>query len=510
MRRWRSWVREEENRSSLRYVFLRHLSFALTAALLALWPAAAQPGISLQARAAWGFDRSDLQPHPRVRFGLLPNGMRYALMRNDAPKGALSVRLRFDFGAKMEGRREQGFAHLIEHMIFHGTPNIPHGSLPLMLAHRGMRHWSDINAFTSFDETVYRLDMTRADAPAREAALLVMHEIATNLQFTRKTVAGAKRDVQDEIGARDGVEDAMQSAQNAFFFPGTTIDRGPVAGTRRDVGRATPEALQRLYELHYTPRRATLVMVGDFDPAAVEAEIVSRFSAWPSGGAAVQEPPSVSLPTRRAEAHLFVHGQAPTTVTIATVAPIGGTDAGGRRDAHFLEHIGAQMLNRRLARLAARADAPFRRADLAIYDHYGTGRLARIEVEARERDWKGALQGSAAALASAARQGFSQAELDEQIAASRRGPPAQAAPTTSPALADAIVDAVNRRIVFTAPADPAGTDAYLARLRLDDVNAAFRAVWARSGPLIFVSNHHRIEGAEAAILEIWRHASLAS
>ena len=75
------------------------------------------------ARSAWGFDRSDLAPHPDVRFGVLANGMRYALMHNAHPAAALSVRLRIDVGATAEGEREQGYVHLLEHLIFHGSKN---------------------------------------------------------------------------------------------------------------------------------------------------------------------------------------------------------------------------------------------------------------------------------------------------------------------------------------------------------------------------------------------------
>ena len=486
---------------------LSKLFLALIAASIAFTAVAAQPAqqISHAARIAWGFGRSDLAPHPLVRFGVLPNGMRYAIMRNAAPAGGLSVRLRFDVGAKVEGEGERGFVHLIEHLIFHGTPNIPEGSLPLMLAHRGMRHWSDFNAFTSYDETVYRLDMTRSDVAARDAALLVMREIAGNLLFTRSVVDGAKRRVREEIGARDAAEDGVQAAQNAFFAPGTAIARGPVAGTRSQVGRAAGAALRRLYETYYVPQRTTLVFVGDFDPDIVEAEIAARFSGWHASGALAADPAQPSIAAgRSSEAWFFVHRAAPTAVTIAVAAPLGaGVDTGRRRDADFLEHLGSQMLNRRLARVAAKPDPPFLSGDVAIFDHFATVRLARVEMEARDRDWRRALRAGAIELSGAFERGFSQSELDEQLAATRRSVVRDTAPRASPALADSIVDHVNRRIVFTAPGDPSETDAYLARVRLDEVNAAFSAVWTQAGRLIFVAHNRRIPNAQAAIAAVW-------
>jgi zinc protease len=436
-----------------------------------------------------------------VCFGVLHNGMRYAIMRNAAPSGSLSVRLRFDFGARDEGPREQGFAHLIEHLIFHGTPNIPEGSLPLMLAHRGLRNWSDFDAFTSFDETVYRLDMGKSDGPAQDVALMLMREIGSNLPFALRAVEGAKQKVREEIAARDAVQDSILAAQNAFFLPDTPIARGPVAGTKRQVGRATGAALKRLYELHYVPQRATLVIVGDFDPDVMEAEIAARFSDWPARGSRASERIVPFISGRRtAEAHLFVHPQAPTILTIASVAPLAGTADGGRgRDGHFLEHFGSEILNRRLARLAAQPGAPFAAASVAIYDYFSTARMAQVEVKAKDRDWRKALASGALELRRAVESGFSQAELDEQLAVSRRGLAQASAPRTTSALADAILDAASRGIVFTVPADPAAGAAYLARIRLDDVNAAFAAAWSTPDRLIFLSHNRRVPNGEALV-----------
>ena len=476
------------------------LLFAVAAALLGAPAAAAQP--SAQAARAWGFDRSDLQPHPAVRFGVLANGLRYAVMRSEVPARGLAVRLRFEAGANVESERERGFMHLIEHLIFHGTPNIPEGALPLMLSSRGLQRWSDFNAATSHDETVYQLDLGRADAAARDTALALMREIASNLQFTKPVVEGAKKKVVEEIAARDALADRIAAAENAFFMPGTPIARGPVAGSAASVRRATGEALRRLYAEHYVPARATLVMVGDFDPALAEAEIAARFSQWEGKGGAEAALPAVRG-DRGTEAHLFVDPRAPTTVTIAAVEPlVQAVDAAGPRDQHFLAQLGADMLNRRLAAIAAGADAPFASANLAIYDHFSTARLARIEIAARGGDWRRALQAGAAELRRALA-GFTQAELDAQLAFSRSAFGRAAPPPTSSALADAIVDAVGRRIVFTAPGDPAASAAYLDRIRLADVNAAFKNVWAKPGRLLFVSHDRRIPGGDTAIAAAW-------
>jgi len=490
------------------------LASALVLAPAVVASASAQPApvISEAAREAWGFDRSDLAPHPGVRFGVLGNGMRYAVMRSARPAGGFSARLRVDVGATAEGAREQGYVHLIEHLIFQESTNFPALALPSMLAHQGLRRLEDFNAFTSYDETVYRLDLAKSDARSRETALNVMREIAGRLAFTRGAVAGVKRQVLAEIEARDAVADRIAAAQNAFLVPGTSLARGPVAGSAASVRRADAAALRRLYELYYVPRRTVLVLVGDFDPAVVEAEIRRHFADWQARGAHVAPAPPPAIASRRGvEARLFVDRAAPTAVTIASVESLGAaSDRGVSRDAHFLERLGSEMLTRRLAALAGHADAPVAGGEAAIYTLFSTARVASLDVAARNRDWRGALQAGARALRRATQEGFSQAELDAQLAASRLGLARDAGPRTSAALADSIIDAAGRGIVFTEPADPAASAAYLARVRLEDVNAAFKAAWASKGRLIFVSHSRRIAGGEGVIAAAWAETTEGS
>jgi zinc protease len=157
------------------------------------------------------------------------------------------------------------------------------------------------------------------------------------------------------------------------------------------------------------------------------------------------------------------------------------------------------MLNRRLSRLAAQPEAPFEGASVSIYDHFSTARLAQVEVRANDRDWSGALAGGALELRRAVESGFTQAEFDEQLAVSRHGLTQASAPRTTPALADAILDAASRGIVFTAPAGSAANVAYLARIRLADVNRAFAAAWSKRDRLIFLSHNRRIPNEKTAI-----------
>ena len=94
------------------------VAFALTAPTFAAEPAQLKPG-------EWPQAHSDLKADPNIRFGSLPNGMRYAILKNATPPGQASMRLRFDVGSLMERDDQQGLAHFLEHMAFNGSKNVP-------------------------------------------------------------------------------------------------------------------------------------------------------------------------------------------------------------------------------------------------------------------------------------------------------------------------------------------------------------------------------------------------
>ena len=128
-------------------------AFALSAA--AVGPALAQTAPSAQ----WAQTTSDIPADSNVRFGVLPNGMRYAVMRNATPPGQASFRLRIDAGSLMENEDQLGLAHFMEHMAFNGTTNVPENDLLRILERLGLAFGADTNASTGFDQTVYMLEL---------------------------------------------------------------------------------------------------------------------------------------------------------------------------------------------------------------------------------------------------------------------------------------------------------------------------------------------------------------
>jgi zinc protease len=475
--------------------FRRILS--LLAALALAGSASAQT--TPAARAAWGFDRSDLEPDPRIRFGVLANGMRYAILPNRTPARAVAIRLLVRVGAAAGA---PGEAHYLEHMAFMGSRNMPEGARERLTRREHLREGPGFNAHTGDTDTYYRIDLAGPDRDQIGRILLILREIASELSLSPEAVGRARAEILAEVRQRSGPDDGRDRDQIAFFAPGTRLASASLTGNEAQASAIGAAGLRRLYALHYAPERATLIVVGDVDPVWLEARISAQFGDWRSRGAVPDLPPEPIDPARGTAFRAFAAPRGPTWATIASITPRGAGDAIAPRDSQFLQWLGADMLAARV--LGHRGgDRPFMDADAAVGDYYRIALIARFAVRALDNDWRMALGVAEQELRCALRDGFSQDELDIALSREAERLAAFTAPETSTALADRLTELIGLGLVPTAPAPPADTAAYLGRIRLEAVNAAFRAAWAAPGRLVHVAHDRPIEGGEAAIARAW-------
>src|SRR5690348_14605803 len=166
-------------------LFTRVSSAAIAIAIVGTGaPALATTAPSSKAAAnGWGVSLTDVTPDPSIRYGTLPNGMKYAIMQNATPKGAASVRLRFGFGSIAESEKERGLAHFIEHMAFNGSTHVGEGDMVKMLQREGLAFGADTNATTDFDTTTYMLELPKSDDEHVDSAMFLFRELASELKF---------------------------------------------------------------------------------------------------------------------------------------------------------------------------------------------------------------------------------------------------------------------------------------------------------------------------------------
>lgn len=468
---------------------------------------------SATARSAWGLDKTDLTPDSSVRFGVLPNGMRYAIMRNATPKANAVVRMRFDVGSTADDQAQQGQAHFLEHMAFNGSKRIPEGEMIKLLERAGLAFGADTNASTGFTETIYKLDLPKVSDELINTALMIMRETASELTISPAAVDRERGIIQGERTARENFGLRQFRDQVNFLAPGTPISKGLPIGTEKTIAATTAAGLRSLYERYYSPERATFVFVGDIDPAVIEAKIIKQFSDWKAKSPVKGDPVKGAVATNRpSSAHLFVDADVPTSVTISVVKPFDDTpDTKTKRARQTAEALGNAMLNRRLAGLSRKADARFTGAGANSSDFFRTAQLTSVSVTAKDRDWNAALAIGEQEVRRALLHGFSAAEYKEQIANFRtaiKNAADQAATRQNARLADQIIGTLDEKSVFTDPAsDLALFEAVAEELLVSDVNSAFRSIWKGAQPQIFVAHNQAITGGDAELAKTFAASS---
>ncbi len=475
-------------------------SFILASTAVLMGFLAAAPAFSA---STWPQARSDIRPDPAVRFGVLPNGMRYAIMRNATPGGQTSLRLRVGSGSLEESDAQQGLAHVLEHMSFKGSTHVPAGEMIKILQRKGLAFGPDTNAETEWTQTVYMLDLPRSDADTIDTGLMLMRETAGNLTLDDKALTPERGVVLSEERLRDTPEYRAEKAQIELLAQGQRIvDRFPI-GTVDVIEHAPISLLRDYYRANYRPDRTTLIAVGDFDPADMEAKIKARFADWTPVGPPPTEPALGAVASRGLTAKVVRLPGSSTRALIAWVHPHDATpDTTARRRRETIDALALAVLNRRLSVIAHGRNPPFLDARAGYDDLLHSDKVAQIEAVSTPNAWRPAL----ASIEREARRitlGVGDAELAREITEMRAtlvNAVAGAATRRTPALAGDLVDAVNDDEVVTDPAtDLALFDGYVKGLRADEVAAAARAMFSGAGPLVELTSPDNVDGGDAAL-----------
>ena len=479
-------------------------------------PAPDQPPPSAAVKRAWGFAGTDVEIDPTIRFGLLPNGVKYAIRRNDTPKDTVVVRMNVDRGSLSEAEDERGLSHFLEHMAFNGSTNVPEGEMVKLLEREGLAFGADTNAATGFDGITYKLDLPRNSAAMLGTGLMLMREVAGNLTLAPDAIDRERGVIDSERRARDGFQLRNVLDSLAFAAPDTTLAQRLPIGTPEVIATAPAARFRALYQGVYRPETTTLVVVGDVDPELVEREIRRRFSDWTVPG--VGRPKAgigrIDLARPRAVDD-WVHPDVPETASITwytPYAPTPETEDETRRAT--LRGLALGALNRRLATATTAPDSPLVGAFVGRSDVFKLAEAISATAQVKEGAWAPAIGILENTVRSAARFGLTQAELDEQLAGLRtaRENAAKSADTRrSAGIADSILASADGdgESVPTAPAyDLALFNRFAPTLTLDAVNEELRRILAdRSQPLIRVTGKTPVAGGEAAIAAAYDQAA---
>jgi zinc protease len=441
-------------------------------------------------------ETSDLKPDPAAHWGRLPNGVRYVVLSNREPRARASLRLVVGSGSLYETETQRGLAHFLEHMAFNGSTHYAPGTLVEYLQRLGMSFGADTNAQTSFDDTIYLLELPDTQPHTLTDGFQVFADYAGGLVLEPKFIEKERGIILAEKRARDSVDYRTWVAEHEFLLADSLIPKRLPIGLADIIDHATRQDFVDFYDHWYRPENLAVVAVGDFDPAAVERQIQDVFSTLKARTPSRPQPDLGRIPAAPG-LHVQFHPEpeaARVTVSLQTITAYSGEpDTAAVRLKYLPRDMAFQMLTRRLSILAKKENAPFTSGYANAEDSYDFYRSTAIELSCKPENWRGALAVAEQELRRALEFGFQPGELTEATANylnSLEQGAKQAATRRSSDLAGELVSCLRRGEVFTHPdADLALYRPALARLTVDDCLQGLRDAWKADQRYLFVAGN---------------------
>lgn len=298
---------------------------------------------------------------PLATTGKLPNGLTYYIQKNSRPANKLELRLVVKAGSILEDDDQQGMAHFLEHMAFNGSTHFKKQELVSYLESIGVKFGADLNAYTSFDETVYILPIPTARPENVVKGFQVLRDWAGGMTLDSKDIDDERGIVLEELRIGKGAADRIRKKLLPKLFNGSLYAQRLPIGTEAIIGKGDATALRRFYKDWYRPDLMAVVVVGDIDSADAERLVRQHFSDLKNPAA---PRPRVDAPIaeRKATEAVIITDKEANGNTLLVHYParlaMAGTTLGSYR-ADLVKSLFTSMLNARLQELTQLANPPF-------------------------------------------------------------------------------------------------------------------------------------------------------
>lgn len=348
-----------------------------------------------------------------VKTGKLANGLTYYLQKNTQPEKRATLYLVVKAGSILETDNQQGLAHFMEHMSFNGTKHFPKNELVDYLQRSGIRFGADLNAYTSFDETVYQLPIPTDDPGILKNGLQILRDWAQDATLDPKEIDSERGVVLEEKRLRMGAQQRIQDQSLPILLNNSKyVSRLPI-GTEQVLKTFKPETIRSFYKDWYRPDLQAVIIVGDIDPITIETQVKKLFSDLKNPAKEKVRPNyDIALTGKNGFKTITDAEVAQTTVdiTIKFKEHTNRTQADFRKS--LITSLFSSMFSSRLAEASKRPDAPFDGLSGGFSKFMGGLDALSIEILPK----KGAIQNGFTATWTITegikRNGFLPAELD--------------------------------------------------------------------------------------------------
>ncbi len=314
-----------------------------------------------------------LPTDPSVKIGKLSNGLTYYIRQNKKPENKAELRLVINTGSVLEDNDQQGLAHFIEHMAFNGSTHFKKNELVDALQNMGIEFGADLNAYTSFDETVYILPVPLSDTGNLRKGLTVLQDWAGGLAFDNDQIDGERSVVLEESRLGKGAEDRMFRKIYPIQYAGSKYAERLPIGKDEIIKNAKYDVVKRFYKEWYRPNLMAVIVVGDIDPVKIESLIKEYFGGL-KNPASPRPRPEIKVPARTTSDAIVVTDKEATNYFVQLDYPAmpgktAITTGDYRQD--LVKNLFTNLINQRLNELVQSANPPF------IYGYAGFSGFGR-------------------------------------------------------------------------------------------------------------------------------------
>ncbi|MDR1435524.1 MAG: insulinase family protein [Puniceicoccales bacterium] len=227
-------------------------------------------------------EKFEIKNDPNIVFGKLENGFQYALMKNAYPEERILTALNFNVGSAMEEERERGLAHFLEHMAFRGSHHFPRGKIVQCMQNLGIAFGHELNAYTSFLNTCYLLDLPNGDEETVHGAFLAFRDFCDGLSLLDEDVNQERGVILSEKRDQKNVFQKFFKESLKFTLKGTIFPNRLPIGKTKVIQEASAKDLRHFYEKWYSPEKMFFVAVGNLDIQKFEKQIREMFQNLPA------------------------------------------------------------------------------------------------------------------------------------------------------------------------------------------------------------------------------------
>lgn len=301
---------------------------------------------------------------PKVRYGTLPNGLTYYIRHNELPKERADFYIAQNVGSILEEDNQRGLAHFLEHMAFNGSKHFPSNGMDDYAESVGMRMGENINAYTSFDETVYMLrNAPVSKEGVTDTCLLILHDWSNFLTLPDSMIEKERGIIREEWRTGQNAQARIWEQQLPRMFPGTRYANRMPIGTIEVIDNFKPQELRDYYDKWYRPDLQAVIVVGDIDVDVVEQKIKALFADIPLPANAAEreyfevpdnDEPLISIAKDKEAPYYMIylfhkHDKLPMELRSTVIGMVQ----------NYLQSVSATMMNERFNEILLRADPPF-------------------------------------------------------------------------------------------------------------------------------------------------------